>query len=60
VKYAGLGACYRPEGVRVTKTQPINVLPAFITVLVKRESHFRLSFMTVFIADSDVFTIPAI
>jgi len=60
VKYAGLGACFRPEGVWVTKTQRKSVLPTFITILVKRESHFRLLSVTVFIADSDFFTIPAI
>jgi hypothetical protein len=33
VKCAGFGACRRPEGMWVTKTQLISALPVFFTVL---------------------------
>ena len=59
-KYVGLGACYGPGGVWVTKAHLTRVLPTSVTVLVKRNSHFRLFNLTTFSADSHVFTIPTI
>ena len=37
-----------------------NQTPASVTVLVKRNNHFRLFVLTIFIADSHVFTLPTI
>ena len=59
-KYAGVGAGYRPGSAWATRTQTIDVLPASNTFLVKRGNHLRLFTFTVFIADSDLFTLPAI
>ena len=59
-KYAGLGACYRPGSLVATETQTIIVSPTSNTVWFKRVNHFRLFTFTVFITDSDIFTLPAI
>ena len=59
-KYAGLGACLRPGGVWVTKAHGRRAVPTSITVWLKRTSHFRSFQLTIFIADSNVFTIPTI
>ena len=59
-KYDGLDACYRPGSVWTTRTQALSVLPASNTVLDKRDNHLRLSQFTVFITDSDIFTLPSI
>ena len=59
-KYDGLGACYRPGSVWTTRTQALSVLPASNTVLDKRDNHLRLLQFTVFITDSDIFTLPSI
>jgi hypothetical protein len=55
-----LGVCYRPGGVWVTKAQFEDAVPTSITFWFKRKSHFRLSEMTTFIADSHEFTLPII
>lgn len=47
-KCAGLGACYRPEGVWVTNAHYTNAFPAFVTFWFKRKSHFRLLDLTIF------------
>jgi hypothetical protein len=59
-KSAGLGACCRPGGLMATRAQKLMTLPTSIPVWVKRFNHFRLAYMTIFIADSDTFTLPAI
>jgi hypothetical protein len=50
-KFIGLGVCYRPGGVWVTKAQCEDAVPTSITFWFKRKSHFRLSELTTFIAD---------
>ena len=59
-KYTGLGACYRPGSLMTTETQIMIVPPASCTVWFKRINHFRLFRFTVFITDSDIFTLPVI
>jgi hypothetical protein len=59
-KSAGLGACCQPGGFLVTRAQKRMTLPASNPVWVKRFNPFRLAYMTIFIADSDPFTVPAI
>lgn len=56
LKYAGLGACSGPGGVWVTRTQWQSAAPTSVTFWFKRDSHFRLFRVTIFIADSNIFT----
>ncbi len=58
-KSAGLGACCRPGGVSVTRAQKLRTLPTSSTFWFKRLNPLRLFEMTIFNADSDIFTIPA-
>ena len=59
-KCAGLGACFRPGSPLATETQSQSVSPASIPFWFKRTNHFRLLCITIFITDSDIFTLPAI
>jgi hypothetical protein len=42
----------------ITKAHFEDAVPTSVTVWFKRRSHFRLFLVTIFIADSHVFTIP--
>ena len=59
-KFVGVGACSRPGRCEVTRAYYQAALPISITFWFKRVSHLRLLMITVFIADSHVFTIPTI
>src|SRR5471030_1046131 len=59
-KYVNLGACCWPGGIWVTRTYLPDAAPTSVTVWFKRESHFRLSCVTTFIADLHVFAISTI
>ena len=59
-EFIGLGACSRPGDLRITRAEQIAALPISITFWFKRVSHFRLLNMTVFTADSHMFTLPTI
>ena len=60
VRVHRLGACSRPGDLRITRAECRTALPISITFWFKRVSHLRLLNMTVFTADSRMFTLPTI
>ena len=60
LKCVGLGTCYRPGGLWVTRAQSESADPTSITLWFKRASHFRLFLVTTFNADSHMFALPTI
>src|SRR5208283_130725 len=59
-KFVSVGACSRPGELWVTRAYLRTALPISITFWFKRVSHLRLLVLTVFTADSHLFTIPTI